>query len=317
MAVKETPTGFRVYYKSMKDTYTQKRLDAIEKLSEIKEKERVQYILVDETFKNNPDAYSCDLTKYEEFNENKYKNGTFLKVAKNIFANRHNNFKLVTNYFDLFKLAKLQKDIVDIQNLILLCDKMLDLSVMEYLNILKKYYTEVQRKMILEGQGYAFSGNIGWICINRCKINKSKKKIIDFKATKANKEKLLAEGKRIYKKEEAEWCKQNNIEYNGVDARVFVKNEYAYEIPLLRCTLPHGSNMKFVTSDYRSPNLRGKTNEDLKEECNNDINKICDLDLDIRTKLNMCVSVNKMLYTKFIRNENQESSVSKKVNRKD
>ena len=316
MGVKEIPTSFRVYYKSMKDTYTQKRLEAIEKLAKIKEEERLQYILVDETFKNNPDAYSCDLTKYDEYNENKYKSGKFFRVAKTIFANRHNNFELVVNYFDLFKLAKLQKDIVETQNIIILADKLLELSVFEYLNILKKHYTEVQRRLILEGEGYSFGGTVGWICINRCKINKSRKKIIDFQATKANREKLLAEGKRIYNKEEAEWCKQNNIEYNGVDARVYVNNEYGYEIPLLNCSLPHGANMKFVTSDYRAPNLRGKTNEDLKKECNNDIKKICELDVDIRTKLNMCVSVNKMLYTKFIRNENQESSIAKKAYRK-
>ena len=74
--------------------------------------------------------------------------------------------------------------------------------------------------------------------------------------------------------------------------------------------------MRFQVTDRRARELRGKTNQDLAKECNNDTNKICELPLDVKTKLNICVEVDKMLYTKFIRNENQKPYIDTKINRK-
>lgn len=317
MGIKETPTNFRVYYRSMIDTYTQKRIDAVDMLSNTVEKNKELYENVKTTFEQNKDSYSCDITKYPEFVENKYTTGTFYTIAKNIFLNRKQHSELVINYYTLYKLAKSQKDIHDLNKSIELYDKMLNLSINEYCAILKQYYTKVQERMILNGEGYSLGGKTGWICINRCKVHKSRKRILNFEATKKNKKKLIAEGKRIYNKEEAEWCRQNNIEYNAVDARVFIKNEYCYEIPLLGSQLKHGNKLKFEAADYRSAKLRGKTNEDLKREANYNTKKICEYDVDIRTKLNMCVESDKTLYYKFIRNETQETSVSREINRKD
>ena len=107
-------------------------------------------------------------------------------------------------------------------------------------------------------------------------------------------------------KEEAEWCKTHGIEYNGQDGRVFLRNEYCYEIPLLDCHIPHGSKIRFVSADYRGNALRGKTNQDLLEEADYNTEYICKLPLDIRTKLNLCIEADKTLYAKFIRNENQK-----------
>ena len=50
--------------------------------------------------------------------------------------------------------------------------------------------------------------------------------------------------------------------------------------------------------------------------CNNDINKICNLPIDVRTKLNLCLKVDDTLYTKFIRNENQKPIAAGKADRK-
>ena len=63
-----------------------------------------------------------------------------------------------------------------------------------------------------------------------------------------------------------------------------------------------------TTSNYYGRSVRGKSNQQLIEECNYDKEKICELDLDVRAKLDLCLELDKILYTKFIRNENQKPS---------
>lgn len=314
-AIKEVPTNFRVYYASMKNAYTQKREEAVTVLQDLNDNLKDTYFLVSSDFENNKKDFPINLNDYKEYNENKYIDGQFLRVAKGVLANRNNNYELVGRNFDIYRLAKLQKDIYLITKDIAFYDKILSIPCKQYGNILKLYYTTVQKKLIVDACGYAFEGQLGWLCINRCK-NLFNRTHIDYAATKKRKEQLKAEGKRIYNKEEAEWCERNGIEYKAEDGRVMQNMEYFYEIPLLGCKIPNGSSIKFESSDYRSHKLRGKTNGDILEESGGDINKICDYDVDIRTKLNICLQADKTLYAKFIRNENQETSLAGKVNRK-
>lgn len=315
MGIKETPTNFRVYYTSMKTAITQRKEEAlsvkIDLLRSIKElHEEVESVL--NSYK---ESFNVDVTKYKEYVENKYIDGTFLRLAKGMFINRSNNYELVSDLYTLYNLAKKQKDIFGIEKDIELYDKLLSLTLNQYNEILKTYYTQVQKELVLEGNGYALGNNIGWLCINRCHIERQAPHI-DYAATKKRKEELRAAGKKIYNKEEAEWCKQNNIPYDAVDGRVFMRNEYCYEMPLLGCKLPNGGKYKFAITDYRHSSLRGKTNDDLIKMCNNDINKICNLPIDVRTKLNLCLKVDDTLYTKFIRNENQKPIAAGKADRK-
>lgn len=306
--VKETPTNFRVYYTSMKNAYTQKRDEAVKLLESLHKKGNELREYIDKDFITNKKEYNIDLTKYQEYNDNRYIDGSFLRVAKGILTNRDGNYELLGRNFDVYSLAKTQKDIVDVNKSIELCDKLLNLTLKEYNNLVKLYYTEVQKKLIIDGYGYVFSGRTGWICINRCHLIK-KKPTIDYKATKERKAKLIAEGKRLYNKEEAEWCKINGIEYKAEDGRVFQDINYVYEIPLINCKLPKGDDIKFKTADYRGSSIRGKRNEDLLKESQGDKNKICQYDVDIRTKLYICIEADDTLYNKFIRNETQKASV--------
>ena len=205
----------------------------------------------------------------------------------------------------MYELAKKQKAIHELRRDVEFYDKLTSLTIRQYTEILRTYYTEVQRQMILKGAGYVFEGSLGWICINRCKIDKQRTHI-DFSKTKKKKAEIVANGGKLYNKEEAKWCKAHGIEYNGQDGRVFLRNEYCYEIPLLDCHIPHGSKIRFVSADYRGNALRGKTNQDLLEEADYNTEYICKLPLDIRTKLNLCIEADKTLYAKFIRNENQK-----------
>ena len=315
MGIKETPTNIKVYYNSMKEAITRKHKETVETFDSLRLLMSISY----EEIKSNIDVYKkdfkVDLTDYPEFIEDKYIDGTFLKVAKGMFINRKNNYKLVADLFNLYNYAKKQKEKHDLIHKIELYEKMLQVSVKEYTDILRIYMTEVHKKMVLNGEGYVFGENIGWICVNRCLIGKHRPKL-DYAATKKKKEELIKEGKRIYNDIERKWCQSNGIEYKAEDYRVFMKKEYCYEIPLIGCKLPDGSKYKLTISDYRHNSMRNKSNEDLIKECNNDINKICELPIDVKTKLTLCDTIDKTLYIKFIRNETQQPSTTPKTCRK-
>ena len=316
VGIKETPTNFRVYYTSMRNAYTQKKEETIELLDSLYKKINDLHKTIYDDFTLNRKDYAINLDEYKEFKDNQYIDGHFLRVAKGIFINRDGNHELIGRNFDVYNLASKQKEIEDCKKTIDFCNKILNITLKEYNNLLKLYYTEVQKKLIIDGYGYVFAGMTGWICINRCHITK-KTPHIDFKATKERKAKLLAEGKKIYNKEEAEWCKVNGIEYKAEDGRVFQNIDYVYEIPLLECKLPKGNSIKFKTADYRGTSVRGKRNEDLLKESNGDKNKICEYDVDIRTKLYLCLEADDTLYNKFIRNENQKPLNATSPRRKD
>lgn len=312
MATKEIPINIKQYYKSMKDQNEEKlqkltvELEGlITKCNDVYEKVKSNI----DTYKNNTNV---DILQYEEFANNTYKDGKFAKVAKGLFINRNNNYELVSDLYDLFNLSNLQKQIYDKNKEIEFCNKLAKLNIREYTRILNVYYTTVHKKMILDGNGYAFGNNIGWTCINRCTIKKHKNRI-DYAATKKREAELKAAGKRIYNKEEAEWCAKNGIEYKAEDKRVFQNIEHWYEVPLIGCKLPNGTKLKFDMIDYRHASIRGKSNDQLLEECNGDKNKICELKVDLKTKLTLCEKADKILYTKFIRNEDQKPAASTKA----
>ena len=302
MGIKETPTNFRVYYTCMKEYYNKRKdiaNESIDTLTSEIVRLKSDILAKEQAYK---EEYDIVLSDYQEFVDNEYIDGTFHKIAQNYFTKSDN---IEQDLWELYNLAKKQKTIHDLRRDVEFYDKLTSLTIRQYTEILRVYYTEVQRQMILNGAGYVFEGNLGWICINRCKIDKQKTHI-DFSKTKKKKAEILANGGRLYNKEEAEWCKANGIEYNGQDGRVFLRNEYCYEIPLLDCHIPHGSKVRFVSADYRGNKLRGKTNEQILEEADYNTEYLCKLPLDIRTKLNLCVIADKTLYSKFIRNENQK-----------
>lgn len=312
--IKETPTNFRVYYTCMRNAYTQKKEEATSMLEDLTKQRDKLYIDVKSEFNLKGKDYGINLNDYEEFVNNKYVNGKFFRVVKGFLINRNGDYELIGSRFNVYNLARLQQEIHQLEEDITFADRMLGLTLRQYTDILRVYFNKVHEKLIIDGYGYSIGGKIGWTCFNRCHVKKTKTRI-DYNETKKNKARLIAEGKRIYNKEEAEWCRQNGIEYDGVDGRVFQNVEYVYELPLIDCKLPNGGSMKLTTSNYYGTKVRGKSSEELIKECNYDKHEICQLDLDVRAKLDLCLKVDKILYTKFIRNENQEPSNATKANR--
>lgn len=315
MAIKETPTNFRIYYKSMQDYYKSLKDEALAIKEDLITKIENKHKNIFNNIQIYKDNFGVDLNSYDEFVNNTYNTGHLLRVSKGMFINRSNNYELTAILYDLYNFARTQKELHDLNNDIIKYNKLINLTLKQYTEILKVYYTEVQKHLILKGEGYVFSNDIGWICINRCVIRKSKK-LLDFAATRKRENELKKQGVRIYNKEEADWCRKNGIEYKAEDKRVFRKDEYCYEIPLIGCKLPNGTKFKLEITDYRHSSLRGKTNEQLSELANNKPKDICNLQIDMKTKLTLCDKADKILYTKFIRNENQESIAIRKANRK-
>lgn len=314
MAVKEIPTNTKVYYRLFIEDCKQKVEELTIKKKELEEDIEVKHINIlswSDVYKN---EFNVNLNDYNEFVQNKYINGRFFKLAKGLLINKENNYELVADLFNLYELADKQKELYEVTNNIEFNKKLSKITLKEYTEVLRAYYTEVHKKLILEGQGYAFSNSIGWICVNRCVFNK-RHPMLDYSATKKREKELKEKGERIYNKEEAEWCSRNGIEYNAKDKRVFICNEYCYQIPLIDCQLPGGNRLKLEMGDYRHRSLRGKSNEDLIELCNSDIKNICELPIDLKTKVTLCDKIDKILYTKFIRNEAQKPITFTKTNR--
>lgn len=306
MAIKETPINVRQIYKSFRDSNVKKlkqlKITRESLINDIKTR-RNEIINNVSLYK---DKYNINLNDYEEFVKGEYIDGSFYKVSKGIFLNRKEDYKLVSDAFDLFKYAEKIKELHDLDDKINFTTKLSKIELLDYLTYMRHYFTIVHKKMILEGLGYVFGEGIGWVCINRFEY-KPKSPALDYMATRKREAELKAAGKKIYNKEEAEWCKKHGIEYKAEDKRVYRDVEYEYEIPLIGSMLPGGYDLKLQVTDYRHSSLRGLNNGQLVDMCNGDVNKICELQVDVKCKLRLCLLANKLLYYKYIRNENQKS----------
>lgn len=303
--IKPMPVHIREYYKAMKEAYTQKKDEALKEREELISEAEV---LQQDIMERHEDyiKYNINLSEYPEFINNEYKDGDFLKMCKGAYLNRQNDYKLTAELHTLLKFAEKQYRIYELKKQLILFDKILSVKANEYIRYMREYFNVVHKKMIIEGYAYHYGNNIGDVIINRVKLT-NKHKAIDYKATKAKKNEILAKGGRLYNKEEAKWCEKNGIEYKAEDKRVYLDAEYFYEIFIANRKFTNASSFSFTPQDYRAVELRGKSNEQLIEECGRDLNKICELPIDLKSKLHMCVEVDKMLYTNFIRNEGQTS----------
>ena len=304
-AIKDIPTNRKDYYNSCQRAFQIK----YDRCTEERQKLLVQAAELYDDICNNveyyKEHYDLDLNNIIEFRNNAYDNGEFYRIAKRLFLNKKDNHVMVMELYDLYSLVKLHKAIYNLEKQIHLAERVLSIKYKDYTQIIKDFYYGVHKHMILDGEAYQFGNRIGYLCINRCKVHRGYP-MLDFEATRKNKERLIAEGKHLWNKAEAEYCRRIGVEYNAVDYRIYKNDEYYYEIPLLYPQCKFKYDLEFESSDYRAAKLRGTTHDDLLELCDNDPKKICKLDVDIRTKLVLCNKADKLLYANFIRNENQD-----------
>lgn len=312
--IKPMPVHVKEYYKAMRTAYTQKKEDALKELEELT---RDCNALREDILSNKENylKYNIDLLNIPEFTDNEYIDGSFLKLAKGAYINRNNDYELTSDLYNLLKLAKMQEKILDINKNLILYDKCLSIKCDDYVRYLREYFIVVHKKMILEGCAYHFGHGLGDVIINRVKLA-NKRKTLNYKGTKLKKAEILARGGRLYNKEEAEFCEKNGLEYDGEDGRVYCTNEYFYEVFMANRRFHNTHQYEFKPQDYIAAHLRGNTNESFIELCDRNLNRICELPVDLKLKLTLCNEVDKMLYTNFIRNENQTSYKYSAVSRK-
>lgn len=258
-------------------------------------------------------TYKFDIYDYEEYNQNAHLNGKLLDAASTLYRNAKVDTE-VLDWIRIVKYAQTLKPLQEYSKMANLYRKIIDLSLVQFRELMKMYYFEVQRQMIVNGYGYRFQGHIGTVVINRCK-NRVSSPIVDTKATKANIEKLKKEGVELYNAEKEAFCKLHNLEYKGVDPRVWTVHDYLYEFCLLWSGLRSSHFYKFEPVDTWAKSLRGKTKEDFKKEANGNLNYICNLEITFRTKITLCNEIDNTLYVKFIRNENQTPITANKTGR--
>ena len=215
---------------------------------------------------------------------------------RNDLEHKHLCFRLVTYAVDLRKMSELEQKIK-------LYEKCIALNYADYRNIIGIFYNKVHDVLILKAHGYRLEGKLGYVCINR--VLNTGCKICDFVATNKYKKELEAKGIRIWNREEAEFAKANGLEYDAVDPRIYKSDESWYELALCNCNLHRAYGYKLSMIDYRSVKVRQYTNEGLIKLTGGDKEKICHLPVSLKIKLSLCLQVDKLMYTKFVRNEAQ------------
>ncbi|MCQ2971704.1 MAG: hypothetical protein MJ209_00160 [archaeon] len=317
MAVKELPFTTKQHFASTKKY-------VVDKLSQMNDEKHELLTTLSElkaSVKSNETFYkeqcNLDINTNKEFLECKHIDGKLHNIAKtNIAKSIEKDYDYNNKFYILLRFSILLKELARLEDEITLYREMSGYNINTYSDLIREYMTIVHKKLILEGEGYYIGEKVGYIVINRCLVKQGGKKKINFAATKKRTQELKEKGVRIYNKEEADYFKSIGMEYTAEDPRVYLNDEYYYEIPLLACKLPNGYSYRLEIADHRHSSCRGKTNEDLIEECNKDVNKICELRVDLKTKLTLCDKVSN-IYLKLIRNETQTTLTNSTSVRKD
>lgn len=250
--------------------------------------------------------FKTNLADYPEFVQDKYINGRILTTLGILYKDDKIDNETRAKLLEIINYFKAKKRIAEIDRTKVSYQKCLKLRQKDYLHIIKTFYTKLH-EYLLQGYGYVYDNRIGWVCFNRTVYRQKGDNVLDYAKTKANKKKLIEQGVHLWNKAERDWAEKNGLPYNGVDYRIFRKPEAVYEFPLIDCTLPNAYILQFKKVNYRPYEFNGISNEDLLEQTGGDVNKIYKLNIDLKTKLSLCLEADKLLYTKFIRNENQES----------
>lgn len=311
--IKEAPINIKDYYRELKEDYTNELKECTETIKNRKPKLEEYKIKIHSNIQNYKKHYKIDLLNYPEYVCTKYIDGKLTEDVNRFYRNCVNS-EDVRHAILLVKFCNAIKAIYDAEKRIIICSKIINMKLEDFRKYIKTFYMEVQRQMIVNGYGYKLEGRTGTVIINRSKINKPKT-LTDTKATKKNIERLKAQGIEIYDEKKAKYYKEHGLEYNGVNPRIYRNDQFCYEFCLLWNTFKDGYNYKFEPYDYWSSENRGKTKEDFIAESNGNLGYICALDITFRTKVTICNEIDKTLYLKFIRNENQSCIATPKAYR--
>lgn len=284
--------------------------DAIEFRRNREEAKKIKeelYNYIDERKEVLKNAYNIDVTKHDsEWNKKTYTDtetlyNKLIKMAK-LTLDTTNSDRVVL--LQAIKYCNVLRNEYKFTQLTTLSYKRKNLKFTEYRDIVRKYFLKVH-KCILEGMGYDFGCGIGVLTINRWKIVDTKKKL-DHHATNKRKKELLAQGVKLYDKLEAEWYKERNIPYDGVDYRVFINSDYLYEFRFYNTKIFTGTKLNYKHAEYVNSKLKGMTHKEIADTYCKSLEDIYNLPVDIRVKLNILLYLYPNKYLIFIRNVEQD-----------
>lgn len=244
-------------------------------------------------------------------NKDEYKSKFKIFIEDELIAIKRAEFLIKTeedinNRFLLSRLCQYGntiKRIAEYEKMIIYADKRKNIKYRDYETYVSKYYNRVH-KFVLQGYGYQYNYGIGILAICRWKIN-SKKRVLDYSATAKRKKELLAAGKKLYDKLEAEWYARRNIPYDGIDYRVFNKATHIYDIDIFKSKLFNYRYHKFKHTEYVNVRFKGMAYKEIADICNN-LDDISNLPVDLRYKLNITLYKDPACYLLYIRNDEED-----------
>ena len=254
------------------------------------------------------DRFAIDLCNYEtEWIENRYntKESLYTRTIKTIGALDDSESKVIL--YQVVKYCNVIKNIDKCYKLIELAKTRKSMKYGAYSKMVTDYYNKVH-KVVLQGMGYRYLAGIGTYCINYWKIDPDKQKLkkrIDFAATNARKKELIARGDKIYDEKLAAWYKARNIPYDAVDYRVYKQESHFYDFTFIKAKFYTSGSVDYKRTEYVATKYRGMSYTDMADKLCKTFDDICNLQVDIRYKLNILLHKDPTKYLNFIRNDEQ------------
>ena len=176
-----------------------------------------------------------------------------------------------------------------------------NLTYKEFQAYLLKYYCKVH-KVLLQGDAYKFGKGLGTIFLKTIDLSDDKGRRVDFGKTNANRKKLLAEGKTLYNKKEAERCEIQGTEYNGVPYVVYQDKtkEIVLDIMNSKCFTSRG-HISISSKSYINLKYRGMTYQEIADKLCPTEESVANLQMDLYTKRTILKIKNPGIIQKFIR----------------
>lgn len=265
-------------------------------------------MLLDPIADNLIDRFKIVLSDYKEYTELEYNDNKdlfniahkeYIKAGKDIDA------KDKISLIFIIKFAKNIERIHNAHDKIRVLQSRNTISCRQFEAYIKRYYLEVQKR-VLNGDCYKYTNGIGVFFINRVKNNKGKhyKGRIDYKKSRLNKERIIAEGGTPYSKNDADNAAALGIPYNGVKYIEHLHEDHLYEFCLINTVSPKGIHVKFERTDYRGTSIRNISDDEIPYMITS-IEDIYNLDSDLRVKLVQMLKFDSSIYVKYIRNKNE------------
>lgn len=291
-----------------------------EKLNTTNEVIEDVYIYIEDKVNILKDYFNLDLNKYPtEWIEKKYnpKNtlyGRCIKILSTI-GNHPNRVDLL----QVVKYCKLLENKYKHEKMIALANNRANLKLVDYRRYITNYYNKVH-KCVLQGMGYKFSYGIGTFICNHWKLDPQlmkRKPKLDYNATALKKKELIAKGIKVYDDKEAAWYQARKIPYDGVDYRVYRNNTDWYEFVFIKSQIAKAGRFDFHRTKYTATKYRGMTYADMAEQLCHNEEDIYNLQVDLRSKLNILLYKDPTKYLNYVRNAEQYKYKRRAHNSKD